>query len=165
MNEATNSISKYTIGALFTAELYGVVFDLRWFIGLLSILMVADFWFGCRESLAKHIEIRKSRCLRRTLNKFGDYFMYLIIGFVLGGAIFEPLGWCNPTAGAIGGLIVACIAECDSIFDHWLKLHNLKWSWRTFLLAIVKCRYKDLGNALEKASEVEPIKSEENGKS
>ena len=160
MNEASNSIAKYTVGALFTTELYGVVFDLRWVLALLSILMVSDFWFGCRESLMNNEKIRKSRCIRRTLNKFGDYFMYLIIGYVLGGAIFEPLHWCTPSAGAVGGLLVACIAETDSIFDHWLKLHGLTFSWRSFLLSFVKFRFHELGTALEKATE----KKKENDK-
>ena len=156
MDEATQSIGKYVVGGFFSAELYGIVFDLRWVVGLLAMLMIADFWFGCRESKMRRIKIRKSRCIRRTMNKGGDYFMYLIVGFVLGGAIFEPLHWCTPSGGAAAGLLVACIAESDSIFDHWLKLHGLRWSWKKFFIALIRLKWSDaLGTALEKGCETE----------
>lgn len=69
-------------------ECITAIYDLRWMIVLIVVLIVADFWFGLSESLFKHEEFRFSRAGRRTCNKLVDYLTYLLLGAVIGLAIF-----------------------------------------------------------------------------
>ena len=82
---------QFSIWAVFSGEALTALFDLRWMIVLIVILVIADFWFGISESHLNKEEIRFSRACRRTANKLTDYFTYLIIGVVIGFAIGEPL--------------------------------------------------------------------------
>lgn len=145
------NVGKYGSIGLFGAELYGIVFDLRWLVGLLVALCIADFWFGVRESKNRGLEFRRSRAIRRTANKLGDYFVYILIGFFVGGSILEPTGYGNQYIGALSGLLVACVAESDSVIEHILSLHGLKLSWKKLLVSIISLKWQQIGDALDNA--------------
>ena len=65
-------------------EALTALYDLRWMIAFIFVLVVADFWFGVKASLANKEKFRFSRAGRRTCNKFCDYIVYLIVGAVFG---------------------------------------------------------------------------------
>lgn len=136
-------------------EALTALYDLRWMLVLIVILILADFWFGVSESLKKNEHFRFSRAGRRTCNKAVDYLTYLLVGALLGLAIFEPLGWTNHTTTAAVGLGFGCIWEIDSIVGHVCALHGIKnkFSVKRFIIALIKRKDKELGEAVEDAME------------
>ena len=50
------------------SEALDVLYDLRWMLVLIVVLIVSDFWFGVSDALNKHKEFRFSRAGRRTCN-------------------------------------------------------------------------------------------------
>lgn len=132
-------------------EALEVVYDMRWMMAFIIILIITDFWFGVSESRKKRVELRLSRAGRRTCNKLIDYTAYLFFGAMVGKAILEPLGLASHTTTAAIALSLACWWELDSILNHVLQLHDIKgrFSMLRLLISIVKKKDKDIGEALE----------------
>lgn len=136
MDTTTKAVAWGVMGS----EALTVLYDLRWMLVLIVVLVVADFWFGVSESLKKNKEFRFSRAGRRTCNKVIDYLTYLLIGAVLGLALFEPLELCDHTVSAAIGLGLGCLWEIDSIIGHVCALHGMSnpFSVKKILIAILK---------------------------
>ena len=151
----TTSTGKAVVLGTMGGEALSALFDLRWMLVLIVVLIVADFWFGVSESLHKHEHFRFSRAGRRTCNKAVDYITYLILGSVLGLAIFEPLGWTNHVVTAAVGLGFGCVWEVDSIAGHVCALHGVKnkFSVKRLIIAIIKKKDADVGEAVEEVLE------------
>lgn len=134
-------------------ECITAIYDLRWMIVLIVVLIVADFWFGLSESLFKHEEFRFSRAGRRTCNKLVDYLTYLLLGTVIGLAIFEPLNITTHTVTAAIGLGFGCLWEVDSIVGHICALHGVKskFSVKRLIILLLKRKNKEVGEAIEEA--------------
>lgn len=155
VNNLTTGTGKAVVLGTMGGEALSALFDLRWMLVLIVVLIVADFWFGVSESLHKHEHFRFSRAGRRTCNKAVDYITYLILGSVLGLAIFEPLGWATHTTTAAIGLGFGCVWEVDSIVGHVCELHGVKnkFSVKRLIIAIIKKRDADVGEAVEEVLE------------
>lgn len=153
VNNLTTGTGKVVVIGTMGGEALSALFDLRWMLVLIVVLIVADFWFGVSESLHKHEHFRFSRAGRRTCNKAVDYITYLILGSVLGLAIFEPLGWTNHVVTAAVGLGFGCVWEMDSIVGHVCELHGVKnrFSIKRFVIALMKKKDEDIGEAVEEA--------------
>ena len=134
-------------------ECITAIYDLRWMIVLIVVLIVADFWFGLSESLFNHEEFRFSRAGRRTCNKLVDYLTYLLLGAVIGLAIFEPLNITTHTVTAAIGLGFGCLWEVDSIVGHICALHGVKskFSVKRLIISLLKRKNKEVGEAIEEA--------------
>ena len=154
-NSMAASSGKAAVITTMGGEALTALYDLRWMLVLIVILILADFWFGVSESLKKNEHFRFSRAGRRTCNKAVDYLTYLLVGALLGLAIFEPLGWTNHTTTAAVGLGFGCIWEIDSIVGHVCALHGIKnkFSVKRFIIALIKRKDKELGEAVEDAME------------
>lgn len=135
-----DTTTKAVAWGIMGSEALTVLYDLRWMLVLIVVLVVADFWFGVSESLKKNKEFRFSRAGRRTCNKVIDYLTYLLIGAVLGLALFEPLELCDHTVSAAIGLGLGCLWEIDSIIGHVCALHGMSnpFSVKKILIAILK---------------------------
>lgn len=155
VNGMTASAGRAVVVGTMGTEALTALYDLRWMLVLIVVLIVADFWFGVSESLHKHEHFRFSRAGRRTCNKAVDYVTYLILGSVIGLAIFEPLGWATHTTTAAIGLGFGCVWEIDSIVGHVCELHGVKkrFSIKRLIIAIIKKKDADVGEAVEEALE------------
>lgn len=155
VNNITASTGRAVVVGTMGVEAMTALYDLRWMLVLIVVLIVADFWFGVSESLKKHEHFRFSRAGRRTCNKAVDYVTYLILGSVIGLAIFEPLGWATHTTTAAIGLGFGCVWEIDSIVGHACALHGVKnkFSIKRLIIAIIKKKDADVGEAVEEALE------------
>lgn len=149
----TTSTGKAIVVGIMGNEALTALFDLRWMLVLIVVLILADFWFGVSDSLRKHEHFRFSRAGRRTCNKAVDYITYLILGSVLGLAIFEPLGWATHVTTAAIGLGFGCIWEIDSIVGHVCSLHDIEnhFSIKRFIISLLKKKNEDVGKAVEEA--------------
>jgi hypothetical protein len=168
MNDGALTNGRYIIPALWTAELGEYVFDLRLALGALIALMMADFWWGVREAKQDGKHFSDSKAIRRTANKFGDYFTYMLIGYFLASAIGVRLGWCgNGQVGVLFGIGIGAFCEIDSLVKHiaYVQFH-VRFSWKKFwkyglrfIISLVKKKNEDIGEALEETFE-EQIRNE-----
>lgn len=151
VNNMTASAGRAVVVSTMGMEALTALYDLRWMLVLIVVLIVADFWFGVSESLHRREHFRFSRAGRRTCNKAVDYITYLILGSVLGLAIFEPLGWATHITTAAVGLGFGCVWEIDSIVGHVCELHGIRnrFSVKRAIIALIKKKDEDLGEAVE----------------
>lgn len=126
-------------------EFINLIYDLRWMILLAFVLVIGDFWFGISESKYVGTPIRKSRACRRTINKFIDYILYILMGAFLGKAFGSPFGF-DPIIIASIVMILCYGFEIDSIYGHICVLHGIKNRisiWRILIL-LITMRFKSL---------------------
>ena len=64
--------------------------SLRYFFLLLPILLAVDLLFGIRAARVRNERIKRSRAVKRTINKFVDYVCWLLLGGALGLVFGEP---------------------------------------------------------------------------
>lgn len=159
--------------AIINSEMTAIIFDARWMLLAIIICVIADFRYGWRESSVRFENARRkgdkvmmaqykwrtSRAVRRTVNKFIDYFLWIAIGMFVGMATLEQMGISHN----IGGLVAAAIAffcEGKSFFGHFFYLHGIRMSentvsgfFKSLAVALVKKKNEDVGEALEEAFE------------
>lgn len=139
----------------FVGEIKGVVFQLRWMLAFIVALIVADFVLGIIDSVVKHGEdFRFSRAGRRTMCKFIEYNSYLVLGFMMGLAILQPIGICTYTVSAMCGLGLAMVFEFDSIMEHICVIHGIKnrISIKRMLVGYIKKKYSTAGDIIEEVT-------------
>lgn len=166
----THNVSQGFTWAFFASEALQAIFDLRWMIAFMVILIATDFWWGWRENKKhrdeaegeekKKYKFRFSTAGRRTLNKLVDYTTYLLVGCVAGFAITEPLGICTHTTTAALGIGFGCLFEISSIVGHIavVKGMNVKLNLKGLIVAIFKRKSEALGEILDEG--IEEIKDE-----
>lgn len=145
----------------FISEIKGVVFELRWMLAFIIVMIVADFVLGIIDSVVKRGEdFRFSRAGRRTMCKFIEYNSYLVLGFMLGLAILQPAGICSYTTSAMCGLGLAIVFEFDSIMDHVCAIHGIKnkVSIKRLLVGYIKKKYNAAGEIIEEVTSQEEKK-------
>ena len=78
---------------------------------------------------------------------------HLIIGALIGMAIFEPLDMATHTVTAAVALGLGCLFEIDSIIGHVAAIHGVKcrFSVKRFVISLVKKKNEDIGDAAENA--------------
>ena len=139
----------------FIVEIKNVVFELRWMLAFIVVMIVADFVLGIIDSVVKRGEdFRFSRAGRRTMCKFIEYNSYLVLGFMLGVAILQPVGICSYTVSAMCGLGLAFVFEFDSIMDHICIIHGIKnrISIKRILVGYIKKKYNTAGELIEEVT-------------
>lgn len=142
----------------FIGEIKNVVFELRWMLAFIVVMIVADFVLGIIDSVVKRGEdFRFSRAGRRTMCKFIEYNSYLVLGFMLGIAILQPVGICTYTISSMCGLGLAILFEFDSIADHICAIHGIKnkVSIKRLLVGYIKKKYATAGEIIEEVTKEE----------
>jgi hypothetical protein len=145
----------------FIGEIKEVVFELRWMLVFIVAMIIADFVLGIIDSVVKRGEdFRFSRAGRRTMSKFIEYNSYLVVGFMLGIAILQPVGICSYTISSICGLGLAFLFEFDSIADHICAIHGIKnkVSIKRLLVGYIKKKYNTAGEIIEEITKEEDKK-------
>lgn len=139
----------------FIGEIRDVVFELRWMLIFIAAMIIADFVLGIIDSVVKHGEdFRFSRAGRRTMCKFIEYNSYLVLGFMMGLAILQPIGICTYTVSAMCGLGLAMVFEFDSIMEHICVIHGIKnrISIKRMLVGYIKKKYSTAGDIIEEVT-------------
>ena len=79
---------------------------------------------------------------------------YLVIGFMLGIAILQPVGICSYTVSAMCGLGLAFVFEIDSIMEHICIIHGIKnrISIKRILVGYIKKKYNTAGELIEEVT-------------
>ena len=142
----------------FVGEIRDVIFELRWMLAFIVVMIIADFVLGIIDSVVKRGEdFRFSRAGRRTMCKFIEYNSYLVLGFGLGVAILQPVGICSYTISSMCGLGLAFIFEFDSIMYHICVIHGIKnkISIKRILVGYIKKKYAAAGEIIEEVTNEE----------
>ena len=95
----------------------------KWFIVAALCLIIADFKFGIEASKKRGETIRKSRAIRRTVNKMIDYICWILVATSFGAAFGQPFG--IPILPAIV-LFVIYGCEINSCFNNFFEAHGKK---------------------------------------
>lgn len=133
----------------FFAELQALVWDMRWLILLCVALIIVDLRFGIENAQVHGETIRRSRAIRRTVNKFIDYLCWLLFAGIFGMAFAKHFGW-NTMLVVDMVMIVACLAEIDSILQNYAQARGIEgFSLRALIAAIIRGKNKALGDVID----------------
>lgn len=162
VNINTVTASSVKIGAplVFIKELLDIMYDLRWWLILAFVLIIADLWFGIRGAKLRGEKIRKSTAGRRTMNKFVDYMLYILVGTSIGMAIGQPYGF-NPMIVSCTILALCYAFEVDSIYGHICEIHNVNKRlniWKAIWL-VITFRFSEL----KELDKIKPVNDKEDG--
>ncbi len=152
-------------------EILYMIGEARYAIFLLLLLIVVDFRFGRRESaerfkhaketgdtytMNKH-QWRTSRAVRRSINKFLDYVLFMVLGLIVGVQFLDNVG-ISHVYGTYTAMVIIFFCEVQSIIGHFLYLHEsgleakqVNGFFKRFLILLAKKKNEDVGNALEEA--------------
>ncbi len=152
-------------------QLSTMIYDTRWMLLFLTLLILADFRYGWGECNKRFTEAeregdnvlmdayrwRTSRAIRRTLNKFVDYTVIMFIGLLFGQAFLPRIG-VDYIWGAWAMAMCVCVCEANSFFGHFFYLHGITVEKRTikgfiraFAVALARKKDGDIGDALDEA--------------
>ena len=167
MNTGTRVVGMAFMGG----ELVRIIYDARWLLAVITLCVMADFWYGLSESRKRYERAkqkkdkivmaqyrwRTSRAVRRTVNKLVDYIMWVSLGVFTGFALLRPLG-ADYMLGGIAATAVAVGCEAKSFIGHFFYLRGVRMERKTvggflkaFVVALAKRKDADIGVALEDA--------------
>lgn len=166
-----NAYTKAAWATMLIGELQEIVWDSRWLLLAIVLSIAADFRYGWGECAKRHSEAvkagdaaladkyrwRGSRACRRTLNKFCDYLLWVVLGTVIGKGILANVG-VPYIYGSVAAAVVAVCCEAVSLIGHFFYLHGVGVERRTvvgfaraFAVAFARRKDADVGDALDDA--------------
>ena len=95
----------------------------KWLLLLAVVLTIADLVFGVRAARYRGEVIRRSRALKRTLNKITSYVIWLILAYTFGEAFGKPFG--IDLLPLIMLLLIYGV-EVESIFSNYFETKGMK---------------------------------------
>lgn len=139
---------------IFYSEITQMIVDSRWILIAIVLCCALDFRLGTKESakrkeaadkegnkmLSDLYKFHRSRAVRRTMNKFVDYVLLMMV-FEAIGAAFLPFVGLRYIYGAWAGGLIACGCELSSAGGHFLYIHGVKVERKNakgYILAFVK---------------------------
>lgn len=140
--------------AVFTAPLIEVWDKIVPFFLLALLLTFMDLRYGILAARKRNEKIRKSRAVRRTLNKIVDFICYLSLALCFGHTITEALGF--PLLPFLVLMVVYCI-EFSSVLDNYFEYKGI-----TTRISITKL-LKKLFSKAHIEDVLEDAKQENNG--
>ncbi len=97
------------------------VSPIRWFLLAALALVLADLKFGIDAARHRGEVIRKSRAMRRSINKVIDYLCWILVATSFGQAFGTPFG--IPVLPAVV-LLVVYGCEINSCFNNYFEAHG-----------------------------------------
>lgn len=98
-----------------------MVSPIRWFLLAALALVLADLKFGIDAARHRGEVIRKSRAVRRSINKVIDYLCWILVATSFGQAFGTPFG--IPVLPAVV-LLVVYGCEINSCFNNYFEAHG-----------------------------------------
>lgn len=114
-------VMTFTDGALF-----GLIEFVQWakvLLLLAFVLTIADLYFGIGAAKVRKEVIRRSRAVKRTINKICSYFLWVVLAYFFGRAFGVPFGVeLLPTIM----LLVVYGVELESIYSNYFEASGRK---------------------------------------
>lgn len=101
----------------------------KWFLIAALCLILGDAKFGVEAAKKRGERIRKSRAIRRTINKMIDYICWILVANSVGAAFGTPFG--IPIIPAIV-LFVIYGCEINSCFNNYFEARGSKFRINIF---------------------------------
>ena len=115
--------------AIWFSPILNQLHQLRYFFLLFPILLIADLHFGVKAAKKRGERVKRSRAVKRTLNKFVDYICWLLLAGALGLAFGEPFNF--PILPTIIMAIVISIEIESSLVNYFeYRGRNVKINWK-----------------------------------
>lgn len=92
MNEYLHLVETFTHTDAFFLGLRDFIIWSRWLLVLAVALTIADLVFGIKAAKFRGEVIRRSRALKRTLNKGCSYILWIVVAYSFGEAFGKPFG-------------------------------------------------------------------------
>lgn len=103
--------------------------SMRYFFLLLPILLAVDLLFGIRAARVRNEKIKRSRAVKRTINKFVDYVCWLLLAGALGLVFGEPFH--VPILPIIVMAVVISVELESCVVNYFeYKGKKIKFNWR-----------------------------------
>lgn len=112
-----------SMGALMLGGFADFLHPLRFFLLAGVVLTLADLRFGIEAARARREEVRKSRAVRRTVNKMVDYLCWTLLAGALDKAFGVPLDM--PLLPALVLLVVYGL-EINSCYANYFEARGKK---------------------------------------
>ncbi|MCD7977731.1 MAG: phage holin family protein [Tannerellaceae bacterium] len=95
----------------------------RWLILLAFILTLGDLKFGIAASRVRKEQIKRSRAIRRTIDKICSYMLWVMMAYTFGQAFGKPFG-----IDLLPLIILLVIygVELESIYVNYFAAHGKK---------------------------------------
>ncbi len=114
------------------------------------VLILVDLRFGIAAAKVRGEKIRKSRAVRRTVNKMVDYICWISIAWVLGDTFGKQL---HIPLLAVIVMAVVCLIELSSIFDNYFEAHGINKKFNVFKFFSNLFKLPDLSESIEEKEE------------
>lgn len=112
------------------------------------VLIIADLNFGIKAARKRGDTIRRSKAIRRSINKLVDYICWIAIAWVLGVQFSSPFNI------PLLPVIVMCFVygiELQSIIDNYLEYKGVKKRFSLLKFAFGWIKKPELADAIEDA--------------
>lgn len=120
--------------------------DLVVWLVVAAVLIIVDLRFGVEAAKKRGETIRKSRAIRRTVNKAVDYICWISLAWVFGGSFGKFFN--VPLIPAIVMLGV-CLIELSSIIDNYCEIRGLNKRFNGWKLFTKVIKHPELEDCLE----------------
>lgn len=94
----------------------------KWLLLLAGILTIADLAFGIKAARHRHETVRRSRALKRTINKICSYLLWIVVAYAFGESFGKPFG-----IDLLPLIILLIIygVELESIFSNYFETKGM----------------------------------------
>lgn len=93
------------------------------FLLLALILIIADLYFGVKAAVTRGDEVRRSKAVRRSMDKICAYIVWLLVAYSFGLVFGELFGIVSlPTIL----IFVIYVIEAESIYKNYLEWRGIK---------------------------------------
>lgn len=90
---------------------------------LALILILGDLFFGVKAANKRGDKIRRSRAVKRTINKMCSYLLWILIAYSFGEAFGKPFGIdLLPTIL----ILIIYVIEIESIYSNFFEWRGIK---------------------------------------
>lgn len=105
---------------------YGFFDFIHWADGLVLlaiILIIADLYFGVKAASIRHEAVRRSRAVKRTINKMCSYLLWILVAYSFGEVFGKPFDIdLLPTII----ILVIYAIEIESVFSNYFEWKGIK---------------------------------------
>jgi len=116
-------------------DFYHFIFFAKWMFLAATILVFADLYFGILAAKKRNEIVKISRAIRRTLNKFASYIIWIILAHTIGQA-FSPFGI---DLLPLSILVIVYIVELESIYSNYF--HSKGKLIKIDIISILRKKY------------------------
>lgn len=132
----------------FLVDFFAFLQFAKWMFLAAVMLVVADLYFGILAAKKRGDLVKKSRAVRRTIDKFVSYLVWIILAYTFGQA-FLPFGI---ELLPLTMLVIVYVVELESIYSNYFQYKGKKLKFN--ILKLLKLKFGiNLDDVIEEAKD------------